>query len=201
MTDVVYVCLDCSEINDSSILSCCDHCQAINLQKYFKYDPSRHESSLSPKFVTKIIVVACSAKKIFPQPQTPALMAYCSSYPQELKDIFHTYSRPPGLEVFILSAKYGLIHENFPICNYDQTMSPHRIQKLKDQVTHSFISILNDNPQIDEIFLLMSSRYYHTIDCERLSQYTKVTRIDASYTGLTERIVSLFHEKFPHWSV
>ena len=131
----------------------------------------------------------------------PALMAYSSSYPQELKDIFHTCGRPPGLEVFILSAKYGLIHENFPIRNYDQIMSLYRIQKLKDQVTCSFISILRNNPQIDEIFLLMSEKYYHIIDCQRLSRYAKVTRINANYTGLTERIVSLFRGKFPHWSV
>lgn len=129
----------------------------------------------------------------------PALKAYASSYPQEVKDIFQKYGRPEGLGVFVLSAKHGLIHENYHIHNYNQIMTSQQAHRLKDQVTLTFSGILKSNPQIDEIFLLMSKKYYQAIDYQALDKFVKVTKINAKYHGLAQRIVNLFQKRFPQW--
>ena len=50
-----------------------------------------------------------------------------------------------GLDVYILSAAYGLIPGDFPTPLYDRKMDTSRVMELQPQVNTAFLDIIRDN--------------------------------------------------------
>lgn len=65
----------------------------------------------------KFIICACSKKKT-----TVKRGLAMSIYDGELIKKTHRYAKEKGLDFYILSAKYGVIHETTVIDNYDQKL-------------------------------------------------------------------------------
>ena len=62
------------------------------------------------------------------------------------------------LDVYILSAKFGLIPAGKSISNYDRRMTPQRIKELQPLTQPKLKRILNDR-QYDELFISMGKAY------------------------------------------
>lgn len=62
------------------------------------------------------------------------------------------------LDVYILSAKYGLIKSNHPIANYEQRLTLQKTETLRPQVLAGLQSILGETPY-SVLFLSMSKTY------------------------------------------
>lgn len=82
------------------------------------------------------------------------------------------------LDIFILSAEYGLISGNAPIPNYDRRMTPKRATALNDEVLEKIRQDVLAK-QYDEIFLSMGKTYLQA-----------VAGIDNLINGSTDLILS-----------
>ncbi len=151
--------------------------------------------------LNKLLVISCTWKKYFPQTKTQALKAYTGIYPSVIKDVFKDKGRPKGLMILIISAKYGLIHENQFIENYNMKMTPERANELKSKVMNTLNTFLEINEGIDEIFFLMPKIYYQSFDMNNLKDRLRVTRIYQVYDGLKDRIMTTFTNAFRNWNV
>ena len=63
-----------------------------------------------------------------------------------------------SLDVYILSAKFGLISACKPIPNYDRRMTPQRVKELQSHILPELKQVLSGR-QYDELFISMGKAY------------------------------------------
>jgi hypothetical protein len=81
-----------------------------------------------------VLLIACSARKrMIPQKAVPALERYDGVFFRVLRKWFRETS-VPGLEVLILSARYGVIDAATKIPYYDQRMTAERARELAPDI-------------------------------------------------------------------
>ena len=66
-----------------------------------------------------------------------------------------------SFDLYIISAKYGLINENDIICNYDLKMTNKIAESIKDSVTMKFNLIRNN---YDNIYINLSKIYLKSLE-------------------------------------
>lgn len=106
-----------------------------------------------------LLILACSQRKrpdpgLLPAieryegPQFGVLRKFISQYPDKVK----------LLDIYILSAKFGLIPGDQLIPNYDQKMTPKRAGELHEQVLSQFEQVLQLG--YDELFISLGETYW-----------------------------------------
>lgn len=87
---------------------------------------------MSP-YLRSLLIVSCSQRKGSDPGLLPAIDRYDGPTFRLLRRFLKESPSPP-LDIFILSAKFGLIPHNQPIPNYDQRMTQLRAQELHPSV-------------------------------------------------------------------
>jgi len=112
----------------------------------------------------RLLVMSCSQRKR----QTPGSLPAVERYDGPAFKVLRRFLRErPGiaehLEVFILSAAYGLIPAKHPVRNYDQVMTSQRAAELRKDVLATFTNVIG-NSAWTEICLALSRRYMAALE-------------------------------------
>lgn len=105
----------------------------------------------------RCLILGCSRTKIGSPELLPAIQRY-DGPPFKVLRRYIKENTSYGLDVFVLSAKYGLIDGQAYIPNYDQCMTKERALEIHDNVIRTVENnLLHRN--YDEIFLSMGKVY------------------------------------------
>ncbi len=105
--------------------------------------------------VGHLLILACSKTKNDRRVPAPAVSLYDGGSFQVLRKFFREYGWPPGLDVRILSSKYGLVRATDLIELYDQRMSAQAALALRSEV----LSQLRNRPRPDSVFISLGKDY------------------------------------------
>lgn len=110
----------------------------------------------------RLLVLSCGKRKRHTTALLPALDRYDGPSFRVLRRYLamHTASPP---DVYIVSAKFGLISADQPIPYYDQLLTPQRAAELRPAVQDTLRRILARR-EYEQIYLAMGSAYAQTID-------------------------------------
>lgn len=98
------------------------------------------------KYQQRLLILSCSQRKNTSQEQLPAIERYNGPLFFVLRRFLRECPREADqLDVYILSASYGLIPANFQTKFYDQKMNLSRVVELQPQVKTTFSNILREN--------------------------------------------------------
>ena len=106
----------------------------------------------------RLLVMGCSRRKRLSSPLMPAIERYDGPTYQVLRKFYQCRSNISNLDVYILSARFGLIRASTLIPAYDQSMTPMQAEKLAPQVL-SKVSHLLKNNKYCELHLCMGRQY------------------------------------------
>jgi len=109
-----------------------------------------------------LLIVACSQRKRSDVGLLPAIERYDGGTYRLLRKAKREGYWPEGLDVLILSAKYGLIQASTPIANYEQRMSKERASELKAQIMQSLQRYTLQNVY-HEVYIELGEDYYSAI--------------------------------------
>ena len=94
----------------------------------------------------RLLILSCSQRKHATQEPLPAIERYNGPLFFVLRRFLRECPRQARqLDVYILSAVYGLIPGNFPTAWYDQKINASRVAELQPQVNATFSDIRRDN--------------------------------------------------------
>jgi hypothetical protein len=127
-----------------------------------------------------LLVLSCSEHKR----SEPELLAAIERYDSPAFRVVRRFLRErpsKGLDIFIISAKFGLISFDQLIPNYDQRMTSMRVQELHPQVIAELEDIL-ERQSYQELCLCMGRDYL-----QALEGYDKLVRPELAVTVVTGR--------------
>ena len=85
--------------------------------------------------MNNLLIISCSQRKIeFPEPLA-AINRYDGPAYRTLRKLEREGRFPENLDIVIISAKYGLLHYEQLIENYDQRMTPERASRIASKDT------------------------------------------------------------------
>ena len=94
----------------------------------------------------RLLILSCSQRKREAQKPLPAIERYNGPLFFVLRRFLRECPRQAmQLDVYILSAAYGLIPGDFPTVWYDQKINASRVAELQSQVNTTFSDIERDN--------------------------------------------------------
>ena len=94
----------------------------------------------------RLLILSCSQRKHEAQEPLPAIERYNGPLFFVLRRFLRECPRQARqLDVYILSAAYGLIPGDFPTAWYDQKINASRVAELQSQVNTTFSDIQRDN--------------------------------------------------------
>jgi hypothetical protein len=111
----------------------------------------------------RLLILSCSQRKRVESRLLPAIERYDGPSFRVLRSYFQNTSEScDQIDVFILSAAYGLIPATQLISNYDQYMTVQRANELNEQALKTFADLLRTG--YAEICLALSKTYYCALD-------------------------------------
>jgi hypothetical protein len=112
--------------------------------------------------MSNLLLVACSKRKLHTAGLLPAGNRYDGGAFRVVKRARREGYAPRNLTILILSAKYGLIPENFMIEDYDQIMDSERANALREEVGYQLDDVVGQlRPQ--SIFVSLGLLYSSAI--------------------------------------
>jgi hypothetical protein len=111
----------------------------------------------------RLLIISCSERKSSESGMLPALDRYDGPAFWVLRRFLREQpDRSKALDVFVLSAAFGIIPASRPIPDYDQIMTRQRARELHDGVLADFANLISDN--YSALCLAMSDRYLTTLE-------------------------------------
>lgn len=129
-----------------------------------------------------LLLLGCSATKKSDRGRLPAIDRYDGVNFRVLRKHLLENGWPVGLEIKILSAKFGLIDANQLIETYDQRMTPDRAADLREAVT----SELESFGKFKQVFVNLGQDYLPAIDESALGSLTR--HVDFARGGIGEKM-------------
>lgn len=109
-----------------------------------------------------LLILACSQRKRLDTESLPAIERYDGPTFRLLRCFLRKQPSAP-LEIYILSAKFGLIPSDYQIPNYDQRMTKMRSRQLQPEVIAKFENILNAKPY-QQLGICLGRDYFLALD-------------------------------------
>jgi len=111
----------------------------------------------------RLLVLSCSQRKRFDPGLMPAIERYDGPAFRVLRRFLREQPEcAEQLDVWILSAAYGLIPADFPTPEYDQVMTSQRAAELREEVLAAFIKRMNAG--YGELCLVLSKKYFKALE-------------------------------------
>lgn len=111
---------------------------------------------------SRLLVISCSKRKRKGHETAPAIEVYDGPAYKILRK-FNT----PDLDVLIVSAKYGMIHSNYPIKYYDQRMTRAKADKMRSTNKRVLEKMIREN-SYNEIYINLGKDYLPAISLDSL---------------------------------
>lgn len=113
---------------------------------------------------SRLLFLSCSQTKRPTKDKLPALERYDGPAFRVMNKFLRLHpSEKKSLDVYILSAKFGLISDSKRIPNYNLRMTAQQVNKWKDPTLNELKQILNDK-QYQEFFISMGKDYLSVLD-------------------------------------
>jgi hypothetical protein len=106
----------------------------------------------------RLLIVPCSKKKTTKYEKTQAINLYDGPLYHSLRKYVHDFSNNDGLDIMILSAKYGLIEPKKIIQKYDQRMTIERATALAPSCRGAIKQLLSEK-DYDKVIINLSADY------------------------------------------
>ena len=107
----------------------------------------------------RLVLLGCSQAKVGTCGRLPAFQRYDGPAYRVFRKFLRDWTDAvPPMNLYILSAQYGLISGDILIPDYDRQMTPDRAEQLKPAVKKSLSLVLSLH-QYDEIFVGMGKLY------------------------------------------
>ena len=111
----------------------------------------------------RLLILSCSKRKCSTLRLLPAMERYNGPAFQVLRRFLREQPNKAALlDVYILSAGYGLIRADRPITLYDQKMIPSRATELQPEVLMTFAEIMQSN--YTSLCLVMGKTYLRALE-------------------------------------
>lgn len=110
----------------------------------------------------RLLVMSCGKRKRFDTSPLPALERYDGPSFRVLRRYLATHPAAPP-DIYILSAKFGLIPADQPIPYYDQRLTPQRAAELRPTVREALGRILARR-EYEQIYLAVGRDYAQALD-------------------------------------
>ena len=107
----------------------------------------------------RLLIVPCAKTKVKTMEKIQAYRLYNGPVYNMLRKYQINFSNNDGLDIFILSAKYGLIEPTKRISYYDQKMNPSRVDDLQADCNKKLAEIISKKPYSD-IIVNLGKDYY-----------------------------------------
>ena len=134
----------------------------------------------------RLLLLGCSQKKVEERGRLPAFQRYDGpAYRVFRKFLRDCPDAEPPMNLYILSAKYGLISGDILIPDYDLRMTADRAEQLKPAVQRSLNLILSLY-QYDEIFIAMGKLYREVV------MLPSDSRVVVAEGGIGEKSAALY---------
>lgn len=111
----------------------------------------------------KLLLIACSNRKIRTKGLLPALERYDGPNYQVIRKAMREGYFPPNVDIKILSAKFGLIDAKTRIRYYDRRMDVRRAHELQPWVLKKLKRVVR-NSGYSEVFINMGKVYLMAMD-------------------------------------
>lgn len=119
------------------------------------------EPNTADKRAEYLLIISCSKRKKLTHEKRPAIEVYDGPIYRSLRKRFNHISTLP-VDIYIVSAKYGLITAESTIEHYDCQMTAERAVELRDVVLSELIKMIQ-NRSYKEILINLGSIYRVTI--------------------------------------
>lgn len=117
--------------------------------------------SSSPILSRSLLIVSCSATKIYTSTKLPAILRYSGITYCFLKSILLNMKWSPYVDLLIVSAKYGLLKPLQPIPFYEQRLTLEIIEELRDEVNNQLKQL--DPSLYSDCFVNLSKLYSKSV--------------------------------------
>lgn len=163
-----------------------DEAGTVNLENYRK-----EKKTVMEKIPKRLLILSCSVRKTETE-VCPAIERYLSPAFYVVRRFLKT-NPANDVEIWILSAKYGLINQNWRTSHYDAAMTPQRAGELKPKLDRQF-SILKQisfgNSQPSEVFCHLPQNYREALG-EQIKSLRQKTRVRVSIGRPGEKLSEL----------
>ena len=111
-----------------------------------------------------LLLISCSERKVLTPEPLPAIDRYDGPTYRTLRKMRREGDLPAGLEILIISAKYGLLPSDAPIEDYNRRMTPLRASQLRPIIQEELQSWM-DRTQggYDQVFINLGKDYMRTL--------------------------------------
>ena len=107
----------------------------------------------------RLLILSCSQRKHFTQGLLPAFERYDGPAYRVINKFLRVHpSEAQLLDIYILSAEFGLIPSDKPIPDYDYRMTPQRGKELQQPTLSKLKQIVNSK-QYEELFISLGKDY------------------------------------------
>ena len=138
-----------------------------------------------------LLIVSCSQRKRSELELLPAIDRYDGPVFQVVRRFLRSRSSPVPLDIYILSAEFGLIASDRPIPNYDRRITKKRSSELRPSVIEKLIEILKVD-RYQEIFICAGKDYLRSLEgYEKLVQSKITAKIAPGSSG---KKLSVLHD-------
>lgn len=147
----------------------------------------------------RLLILSCSQRKCLRNGLLPAIERYDGPSFRLLRKFLENYSSQKSLlDIYILSAKFGLIPANRKIPNYDMKMTPEGASELGSQVLSKLRKILR-NTQYNELFINVGKIYLLALNGydQFIPSNTKVTFSLGSQGLKLSKLYDWLHKRPP----
>ena len=110
----------------------------------------------------RLLILGCSERKVPAPKPVSAWQLYDGPAFQVVKAWSQGLHPVAGLDVRILSARYGLISPLLTIPTYDQRMTPERARELRDEV-RADLGVVCPPGYYGEVFLMLGKNYLEAV--------------------------------------
>jgi cytoplasmic iron level regulating protein YaaA (DUF328/UPF0246 family) len=113
--------------------------------------------------VRRFLLIGCSQKKNNAAGGIPAIERYQGVVYRVIRKAKREGYWPTNVDIYIVSARYGLIAASYPIEFYDQKMTSARALELQSEVSQALDTLLSEG-KYEEIFINMGKPYMQCIE-------------------------------------
>ena len=115
--------------------------------------------------MTNLLIIGCSQRKIESDEYLAAIDRYDGPAYRTLRKMRDNGTEPQNVDVFILSAKHGLIPCQKPIDDYDMCMTPKRADAMRLRVQNKLKSfMLTKRGGYDQVFINLGKNYMRVLE-------------------------------------
>ena len=130
-----------------------------------------------------LLVQSCSATKESVNKPVPALDLYDGYFFRIIKKARRTGCFQPGLDIIIISAKYGVVEPDDEITYYDQRMNTERAEELNADVVSAIAGKVDTN-EYKKVWINLGKDYLPAVDGLQDAVDVPVSYIEGNGIGM-----------------